>query len=103
MISMKLDPAKSAPGEAQPLMADAPVYPWGLQLRQEEDQLAQLGIKALPAVGAKVRVVAMAEVTAVSQNQEQGGEVCRCVTLQITDMDPPGASGGMYDRSNMAP
>lgn len=105
MISMKNDPASEDAAEAgaTTMMSDPPLYPYGLQIRLEEDQIAALGIKTLPAVGTKVRIVALAEVSAVSQMQEQGGEVCQCLTLQITDMDPPKPASAMYPNSDMNP
>lgn len=89
--------------EPESLLGDAKTedaYPYGLVLHLDEDTLTKLGVKGLPAVGAKVRVVAMAEVQSVSQHDSKGG-AHRSVSLQITDMERPKTKGGMYENSDM--
>lgn len=72
----------------QPCLAngsDAPLYPWGLQLHLDEDELAKLALPALPTVGQTMLLHARVEVKSVSQTQSQT-EVHRGLQLQITDM-----------------
>lgn len=70
--------------------ADAPKYPWGLSIDLNDATLGKLGITELPAVGAKMRLMAEVEVTRVSAHQDQGGTE-KSVGLQITSMaiEPP--------------
>jgi hypothetical protein len=103
MINLKSDP-KPKPGQASNLVApvyDEPAYPYGTRLHLNSETLAKLGIKDMPKVGTKVRIMAMAEVVSVSQNQERDGDENRELGLQITDMDVPKPSGAMYDKSDM--
>lgn len=58
-------------------------YPWGLQLRLENNELEKLGMK-VPQVGGKVTISAVGEIEAVHENQHRGQEkVDRGVTIQI--------------------
>jgi hypothetical protein len=90
--SMKLD--KKAREETQPspsLLADQPIYPYGLQVRLDEDALAKLGLDELPKVDAVMMLIARVTVTSVSSNEhsEPGGKgkhKHRNVELQITDL-----------------
>jgi hypothetical protein len=107
MINLKSKPTpKKGQNAAQSLAApayDEPAYPYGLTLRMNTEVLDKLGIKDLPKVGTKVRIVAMAEVSSVGQHQERDGDDNRHVELQITDMEAPAAKGAMYDKSDMQP
>lgn len=67
------------------LVPDKEVYPYGLQLRLENDQLLALGITESPTVGDLVKLMAKAKVVSVSLREETG-EKDICVCLQITDM-----------------
>lgn len=64
---------------------DLPQYPWGLQIRLEDEELTKLGIDT-PAVGDEWHMVCTACVTAVSETQMADGTSERCVTLQIEMM-----------------
>lgn len=85
LINMELSP-EQAKEYSQPDPGDAPKYPWGLELRLEDEQLKKLGITALPAVGAALQLTARVEVTSISQNDSQSGGERRCLSLQVTDM-----------------
>lgn len=61
-------------------------YPYGLQLSLDEEVMAKLGIKALPAVGQKMVLQATVEVCATSQYDSKEGEPSQNVSLQITAM-----------------
>lgn len=64
---------------------DAPLYPWGLTLRLDDETIKKLGI-AIPEGGAKMRIDAIASVSSVSSRQEVDGETCSSIELQITDL-----------------
>lgn len=61
-------------------------YPWGLQIRLEEEELKKLGIKDLPQVGGELHLAVIAKVTGVSENTMADGDYDCCVTLQLTMM-----------------
>lgn len=63
---------------------EMPEYPWGLQIRLEDEELQKLGVKNLPQVGAEYHMTVIAHVTSVSQTQMADGDEDRCVCLQIT-------------------
>jgi hypothetical protein len=110
IISMKSDPAEDKNGNATALCADEcekPLYPWGLELRLEDESLTKLGVDASSlSIGQKFTVTAYVEVTSTSLRKEQDGTDA-CVSLQITDMalDARGDSPvqGLYAKSNMNP
>lgn len=62
---------------------EPPEYPWGLQIRLENEELKKLGIKDLPEVGEEYHLEVVAKVTSVSENQYGDGRTERCVCLQI--------------------
>lgn len=96
LTSMKIPKAKTEPSIAEAPTMDRPRYPYGLRLRLDEDQLAQLGIDELPKVGGVVTVHAKADVISVSENEHTSEDrkehKHRTVELQITDLgfDTPG-------------
>lgn len=61
-------------------------YPWGLCIRLESEELAKLGIKALPNVGDEIHIMAVAKVTGVNQSAREGQDDETSVALQITMM-----------------
>lgn len=91
--------AEEAKEYSQPTEAEAPKYPWGLCITLNGDSLDKLGVKALPAAGSKVTIVAKAEVTRTSENQTQDGESEMSLDLQITDMQ----LGGLGDAASFYP
>lgn len=83
MVNMKMEPEREEmPGEVE---MDSPLYPEGLVIELESDQLTKLGLGA-PAIGSKLQITANAIVSCVSMEQTQGGPEW-CVSLQITDME----------------
>jgi len=85
MINMKQKPEREeSPGEIE---YEEPMYPYGLCLHLDQDQLEKLGITALPKVGGEMMITAKCGVKSVSSNQMQGGDAESRVCLQITDMD----------------
>lgn len=102
MINLKSAPkAKDSDATMYP-EHEEPAYPYGLCLCLNSETLEKLGIKTLPPVGTELRIVAMATVTSVREQQDADGSTTRGVDLQVTDMDPLGG-GGMYDKSSMKP
>jgi len=91
LSNMKMDPPKPETAPAETLMSDRPIYPYGLQVRLDEDSLDKLGIAELPKVGGELLLTAKVTVTSVSSNEHQtegkrGKHKHRNVELQITDM-----------------
>ncbi len=68
------------------VLADAPKYPYGLELRLDGEILERLGLPALPGVGQKMMLHARVEVVSVSQHESQQGGKNACLCLQITEM-----------------
>jgi len=85
LASMKLDPEQQKK-EADSMVTDKPVYPWGLCVELNEDALQKLGMKDLPDVDDSMTLTARVVVTSVSSNATTDGENRR-VSLQITDME----------------
>lgn len=93
LASMKLDPAelKKKTEPAETLVSDRPIYPWGLQVRLDEDALAKLGITTLPKVDGEMMLLAKVKVVSVSSNEHssdgaKGKHKHRSVELQICEM-----------------
>ena len=74
--------AREMNGGATP---DLRQYPWGLEIRLEDEELTKLGVQ-MPAIGDEWHMVCTACVTAVSESRMASGESERCVTLQIEMM-----------------
>lgn len=83
--------------KAMPSSCSEPDYPWGTRLNLDEEQIAALGMKALPAVGAPVGVEAVATVISVSEEQRDG-KTYRRMELQITDLAIAAAGTNKYAR-----
>lgn len=65
---------------------DQPAYPYGLEIRLDDEGLKKLGIKTPPAVGTRMDLCAMVTVVSARQEQVKDG-TDTSVSLQITDMD----------------
>lgn len=61
-------------------------YPWGLRISLNNETLAKLGITELPAIDSEFKLVALACVVSVSQNESSDGEPHRNIDLQIEQM-----------------
>ena len=90
LISMKRsekDKREDA-GEAAPMEAIYPDYPWGLCLHLDKDELDKLGITDLPKVGTNMSLEAKITVTRVSQSASSSpkAEEYTSIDLQVTDM-----------------
>lgn len=60
-------------------------YPYGLQVRLEDDEISKLNIP-MPKIGETMVLVANVKVTSVSERADEDGEN-RSVGLQITEME----------------
>jgi hypothetical protein len=98
LISMELSAAE-AKQETMPTESEAPKYPWGLCITLDDDALKKLGIDKLPDIGSKMRIVAVADVSAVRSYAEQGGEADTSVDLQITEMAIDAAADDTMQRA----
>lgn len=92
LVSMKMSAKDRQETMATPAdKGDAPVYPYGLELRLDNDALEKLGIDP-PEVGESLTLTAKVSVTSCSSNQTESGKNQSC-SLQITDM-ALGETGG---------
>lgn len=98
LVNMLNTPAE-AQEENSPSTSDAPAYPWGLCITLNDGSLEKLGVKALPAVGTEVTIVARATVSRTSANATEGGDDYSSVDLQITDMQVDGLDADLFGRA----
>jgi hypothetical protein len=61
-------------------------YPYGLEVRLEEESLDKLGIEEMPKAGTKMTLTAEVEVSGSSSSARMGENPRRSLTLQITKM-----------------
>lgn len=83
--SMKVSKAEAEESSKPSPEVDRPRYPYGLQVRLDNDSLEKLGI-ALPEVGKNLMLLARVSVTSVSSNKNLVGGNYSSAELQITDM-----------------
>jgi hypothetical protein len=84
MISMKQEAEREEmPGEIE---YEEPMYPYGLCIRLEQDQMEKLSITTLPSVGTEMTITAKVFVKGTSAYETQGGKDMS-MELQITDME----------------
>ena len=83
-------PKKGDKGESTVAVNDlgkSPKYPWGLEIRLEDDAIKKLGLKLKDFdTDTLVRIVAKAETTRVSEDDTRDGGKQRGLTFQITAM-----------------
>lgn len=88
MINMKREAEREEkPGEIE---YDEPAYSYGLCINLDQEDLAKLGLNALPKVGAEMMIMAKAYVKSTSAYETQGAGKDMSVSLQITDMEIKG-------------
>lgn len=97
MKNMQLTASEAKEYEGNFVETDAPKYPWGLEIRLNENSLKKLDMAELPAVGKVCVVSAKAVVTSASQRQEADGDTNRSVELQITDLELIPADDSDYE------
>jgi hypothetical protein len=76
------------PADAKPSVA---VYPYGLCISLEDEQLEKLGLDGeLPSVGDMLHIAGMAKVTSASENEREMSDgtkqKCRRIELQFTHL-----------------
>ena len=85
LVSLAYTAAERAEEAREYSTPEVPSYPWGLQVRLEEEELSKLGLlDPLPEVGGELHLEVIAKVTGVNQTQMADGSSETCVTLQIT-------------------
>lgn len=89
LVNMKLGPKAREEKYPESATVDRPVYPYGLEVRLDDEALDKLGLRELPEVGTTLMLCAQVDVTAVSERENlEGGktERHRDLSLQITDL-----------------
>jgi hypothetical protein len=94
MVNMAMKPEKKGEGKSDCCCCagpcgcegDKPRYPWGLQLRLENEQLDALGMKDMPKTGETMMISCMVKVTQCGEEEREGEEPSRNVSLQIVEM-----------------
>lgn len=99
LISMENTPQQAQEQYGTPSVADAPKYPWGLELCLNDDSLDKLGVKTLPAVGTEVTIIAKATVSGTRENATEGEGTRASMDLQITDMQIDGLDKDLFNRA----
>lgn len=89
---MNLKSMKITKEEAKSMMEpcspdkDAPRYPWGLNIRLDDEAMSKLGLESLPKVGSKMVLMALVNVESISERDSQDGGKRQDMSIQITDM-----------------
>ncbi len=84
MIDMKRAAEAEDSTMLSPKMKDE--YPWGLRISLDDETLTKLGMTELPKIDAEYKLVALACVVSISQNESAEGAPRRHVELQIEQM-----------------
>lgn len=105
MVSMKLTEADRKKREkSYEVMAEQPEYPYGLNIHLDNIAIDKLGIKDLPKLGEKMKIVAVVEVTGANLRKEKSGDK-KDMSLQITELclvdetEKPKAEKKLYGES----
>lgn len=86
MVNMKQEAKSSEGPEISSMKENQPAYPYGLKIHLDHEAIEKLGIKELPEVGSKMKLVATVEVCDVSMNESKLYGENSSIGLQITDM-----------------
>ena len=84
LVSMKRSPEEIKKDDVAEVAPDKDQYPWGLEVRLENESLEKLKF-APTEIGGQVQITAIAIVETVSADLREN-ETRKNVTLQITDM-----------------
>lgn len=90
LVNMKQSAEEAA--EANSISSDSREYPYGLEIRLDEEQLSKLGFTNPPPVGTQLTIKAMVTVTSASQYQSQDSEPESSSCWQITDLEVGGGA-----------
>lgn len=85
MKRTKKDTKKSKGNLCEPC-STSDAYPYGLEVRLEDESLNKLDIEELPKAGTKMTLTAEVEVSGSSSSARMGEDPRRSLTLQITKM-----------------
>ena len=102
LVDMKLDKSEQKRLAEPTVAAEAPEYPYGLEIQLQEDSIEKLGIKNLPKPGDKFRLYSEVVTVDVGSNANVSGKKRAHLTLQITAMvlapakDDKSASDALY-------
>jgi hypothetical protein len=99
LINMQNTPAEAKEQVGLTPAADAPKYPWGLEICLNDDSLDKLNVKTLPAVGTEVTIVAKACVSSTSERSTEGNGSSASMSLQITDLQIDGLDADLFGRA----
>ena len=107
LVSMKITPKEQkARMEGKPMEADAPMYPWGLEVQLDDSALEKLGIDVGDlAVGEYKLLIAKVEITSISSNESKGGGDNQRASLQIVECcledgdDAARVAKSLYDKT----
>lgn len=98
LVSMKLDKKREDDDCASPCgEVERPDYPWGTRLNLADEQLAKLGLPAMPAAGAVLDVIARGEVIGVREEQVDG-ETRRSLEIQLVELGVEAPGKSLADR-----
>jgi len=105
LVSLKMTRKEVQEKYASPpsMADDAPVYPYGLTLRLDNDTLDRLKVSKLPEVGESMMVLAKVNVTSVSSSDSESGQNRTCelqitdLALDVDDQDTNRAAGRLYN------
>jgi len=87
LASMKRKPEKVSKNPKAGPMDSRDNFPYGLRVELDHEGMKKLGMKTLPKVGSKHRLMAHAHVTSSSEHQSEGDKgPRRSLSMQITHL-----------------
>lgn len=86
MTNMALTKTERKTSTDMAVESEKPKYPFGLEVRLDDETLSKLGVEELPKVGMKLILEARVVVESVSEAERTNRKPQRHVGLQITDM-----------------
>ena len=100
--SMKIDPKEREEKYAtEPAKMDLPSYPYGLEVRLDEEALEKLGLEKMPEVVGTMVLMARVDVTGCSVAEHTQGSKThkhKSLTLQITDLGLQAEGAGVDEK-----
>ncbi len=86
MVNMKIDPKAREEKYSESVAVDRPMYPYGLEIRLDNEALDKLHLSEMPEVGSAMTLIAKVDVTSCAMNESKDGGKNRSLSLQITDL-----------------